>query len=154
MIPNEVLNKQNIYFNKLVNEKKEQLEILRRKKEALKYATTLFNADTSIENSIKSLKLEIANISMSFTGSNDIKITASLVSDSFKYISFKGYDSGGRGKNEVQLRNKAAKLEEKLSTSNFKAEVNQFSLEDNATTYGGFDRPNRVLVIWRLKPIA
>ena len=69
----------------------------------------------------------------------------SVEGTSFRFISFKGYDAQGKGKNRTQLTNKARKIEKVFADAGIKISVNEFSLEDATTNHRSHKGSNRVL---------
>lgn len=94
---------------------------------------------------------KISSINKNETNDN-IRFSLNLKSTGkFKFISFKGYDSRGRGVNDKQLTGKAQKLQESFKSINGvdSASVNKFSLEDDSTNYHSSRRDvadNRVML--------
>jgi len=99
-----------------------------------------------IHEVLSKLKLELTEINFhnngAVEGSLSLSFVAKPISDKFKFISFKGYDSRGRRKNNDQLRSKAEKIEQSFP---FRVSVNKYSLEDNATGRLNREVPNSVL---------
>lgn len=99
-----------------------------------------------IHEVLSKLKLELTEINFhnngAVEGSLSLSFVAKPIGDKFKFISFKGYDSRGRGKNNDQLTSKAEKIEQSFP---FRVSVNKYSLEDNATGRLNREVPNSVL---------
>lgn len=68
----------------------------------------------------------------------------SVEGTSFKFISFKGYDARGRGKNHTQLADKARKIEKVFADAEIKLSVNEFSIEDDVTNPRSHSKVNMV----------
>ncbi len=70
------------------------------------------------------------------------------VDSKFKFITFKGYDARGRGRNHNQLISKAEKIEEYFLEKGFTIDINYYSLEENREKG---DQPKRVLIQWQIR---
>lgn len=95
-----------------------------------------------VSNALAHHGLEVSSFSFYATGSGNyewkedtqlrVHIDAKPQSDSkkFRFVTFSGYTSGGSGRNQRQLDEKAMKIEATLlEIANVKAQVNPFSLE-------------------------
>lgn len=115
-----------------------------------------FEDNINKQLSSQGLKLNEINVNTGGSSFDNVAsmayISATLIptSSKFKFISFKGYDKNGRGKNQSQLRDKKAKLESLFSTPKFSATINEFSLEASNSLIR-VQHENRVMIEWRLK---
>ena len=154
---NALIGKQ---YEKLLQKQAKLQELARR----ATFVSDVFEEDEAIQKGLKKLGLTFKDIKVLTFGKKMLEddsmddnamIDATLIptSGKFKFIAFKGYDARGAGKNHKQLENKRAKIEETLSSDEFSASVNLYSLEDNATSYSASSRnsENRVMITWRPK---
>lgn len=144
-----------------------EIELLKERESKLKslarrttYVANVFEEDSSITKALKKAGLEIDTLRIVTTGAdcfdknsvnNEAHFEATLIptNEKFKFIAFAGYDSRGAGKNHKRLRAKQEKLENALSSDDFRASINHYSLEDNATGRVNREAPNRVMISWR-----
>lgn len=68
------------------------------------------------------------------------------VDDKFRFITFKGYDARGRGKNHNQLVAKAERIEKYFLEKGFKIGINFSSLEENTRRAEW----KKVLIDWQI----
>lgn len=124
---------------KSIDKQIEELENSRRRLLALseKY---IFNYELKVTEWLKKNKFEVRSFRSSKTGldnnwtaETNLKISLALTSNTFRFIKFKGYTSSGAGKNQSQLKAKAAKLRESFKefTGLESVNVNEFSIEAN-----------------------
>lgn len=76
---------------------------------------------------------------------NPLCMDFSVEGTSFKFISFKGYDKQGLGKNHQQLVDKSHKIEKAFLDAGIKVSVNYFSIEDCISNRRTSKAVNRVL---------
>lgn len=111
-----------------INEMKDEQKIMNH------FSDKLNEKLPSIINTLESLHLGIETIGYGKTSNNmylRVSINAVPISDKFKFITDKGFTAKGSGKNDQQLENKAAKLENKIKegTSIDVIHINKYSLE-------------------------
>lgn len=130
---------------KKINELKSQLDFAVERKRIIDETFNKINIKT-ISDCFDKLKVDVKSYTMLFSNDTELPIeelakkslqvqfrVSPRVGSKIKPISFAGYDSRGRGKNQERLYNKAFKLEQEIqAATGYKVSINHYGLEVKA----------------------